>query len=254
MNSAGLRLRLVVVLAAVTAVPAQAQTGLPDGWSLLARHVEAQGGKDAIARQTGFHSKGRVEVPAQGIGGDIEIYAAAPNRVFVLTTIPGIGAIRSGYDGEVGWLIHPALGPMVLEGRMLDQLKQQADLHATLRPETYFSAAETVADTTFDGRRCYKVKLATKWGEEYFDFFDAATGLRAGSVRKQASPMGDLETITVLSDYREFGGVLSPMKSVQRMMSIEQVLTVSDVRVGAVPDSVFALPVEIKALAGARKP
>jgi len=131
---------------------------------------------------------------------------------------------------------------------MLDQTRHQADMTSPLHPETLIAAVETVEKTDFEGTPCYKLKVTTRWNEEYFEYFDVESGLMVGVERSQASPMGDVPTTTVLSDYKEFGGVLSPSKSVQRVMGMEQVITILDVSDMQREDSLFAIPDEIKAL------
>ena len=226
----------------------QQQESLPDGREVIDRYVEAIGGKEAILGQGAQHAKARVEIPAQGIGGDMQIYVAPPNKMYTSIEFPGIGSVRAGYDGEVGWLIHPAMGPMVLEGRMLDQTRHQATMASPLHPETLIASLETVERTEFEGQPCYKVKVTTRWGEEYYEYFSVESGLMVGGERSQASPMGDVPATMVLSDYREFGGVLSPAKSVQRVMGMEQVITMLEVSDWQRNDSMFAIPDEIKAL------
>jgi hypothetical protein len=243
------RAGLVAGLASAAAVvPLAAQEAMPAGRTVINRYIEAIGGREVILRQSGRHITGKFEIPAQGMGGDLEIYGQPPNRILVKVSLAGIGSIQSGYDGTTGWAVNPMMGPMVLDSLQLQQMKQQADFYANLYPEASIASLETVADTTFDSTPSYKVKVVTTWGEEYFEFFDKAKGLQVGSIRNQASPMGNMEISSVVSDYRLVEGLLVPFKQVQRTMGIEQVITVLSVEVMTVPDSVFALPPEIRAL------
>jgi hypothetical protein len=212
------------------------------------RFVEAAGGRTAMQQYESSKATGKFSLPAQGINGDLEVSAMAPNKLAIRVNIPGIGIIRTGFNGEVGWSINPAVGPMVLDGIMLEQLRQQADFLGPLNMEAYVDTAEVVAEETFDGRLCQKVRLVTTWGEEYFEFYDVATGLLAGNIRTQESPMGAIEATTVVSDYRDFGGLLVPTKTVQQVMGMEQIFTISDVTYDMVDPAVFALPKEIQAL------
>ncbi len=86
------------------------------------------------------------------------------------------------------------------------------------------------------------------WGEEYWEFYDAETGLVGGVIRGQATAMGELETTTVVSDYQEYDGVLMPTKVVQRVMGMEQIVTTTAVDSDPFDAAVFALPAEITAL------
>ncbi len=154
-----------------------AAADLPEASLLRERHIEGVGGRAALEQYQSSHALGTFEIPGQGIHGSLEVFAAAPNNLLVTIDIPGIGTVRTGYDGEVGWTIHPATGPMVMEGRQLDQIRQQADFIGVLHPERYIASTETVEETEFAGRPTYKVRVVTLWDEEYFEFFDKETGL-----------------------------------------------------------------------------
>jgi len=60
--------------------------------------------------------------------------------------------------------------------------------------------------------------------------------------------MGDMEATSLVSDWQPVGGVLLPHKTVQRVMGMEQIMTFTSIESGDVPDSVFALPEEVRAL------
>lgn len=247
------RITTAVLPLAALAAPLGAQDSgpLPAAAEVMARHVEAIGGSAAVQAHSSSHFRGKIEVPAQGIVGSLEIIGAEPDKLLLRIEITGIGTILSGYDGETAWSVHPAMGPMVLDGRMLEQMKQQADYYQVLHAERQFSARETVGRADFGGRSCYKVKLTTTWGEEYHQFYDASTGLLAGSVRSQATPMGDIETTTVVSDYKPMGGVLIGTKIVQQVMGVEQVMTLTSATFDAVDPAAFALPGAIETLVNA---
>jgi hypothetical protein len=243
------RLTLGALALAMFPAGARAQAAkLPSGREVIDHFIAAMGGKDAILRQTSRHIKGRLEVPAQGISGDLDLYQRAPNKMAMVATIPGLGDVRTGYDGTVAWTVNPAMGPMILDSLQRQQMMQQADFYSELYPERLFKSLETVGEEDFEGTPCYRVKVTTAWGEEYFEFFDRKTGLMVGGVRTQASPMGNMEATSIVSDWKPVDGVLLPHKSVQRVMGMEQVITITSADNAAVPDSVFVVPAEIKAL------
>jgi hypothetical protein len=215
---------------------------------VYARYIEAMGGRAALEQYTSTHVVGQFLMPSQGIDGDLEVFAAAPNRIAIRVDIPGFGTVNNGFNGEVGWTINPAVGSSVLEGRALNQMRQEADFLGPLNVEAYVDTAEVVEDTEFEGKMCHKVRVVTRWGEEYVEFYDVASGLLMGGIRAQESPMGPMETTTVLSDYQEFGGIMIPTRMVQRTAGVEQVITVSAVDYDTVDPAVFAVPEEIERL------
>lgn len=235
-------------LLGATALPAAGQDALPSGREVINRYIEAIGGRQAVLAQSGRHAFGKFEIPAQGMGGTLEIYAQPPNKMFASVTIDPIGEIRNGFDGTTGWSINPMVGPTVLDSVQLQQMRQQADLFSALYPDEYIASLETVGTEPFEGSTCYNVKVTTTWGETYNEYFDTTSGLQIGTRRKQETQMGSMETVTILSDYRELDGVKYPAKTIVRTMGIDQVITVDSAMAVTVPDSVFALPPEIQAL------
>jgi hypothetical protein len=229
--------------------PAQAAP-LPEGRAVIERFIAAIGGRDAILKHQARHFKGRFESPAQGIVGEFDLYQAAPNRMLTTATFPGLGTVREGYDGSVAWSTNPATGPMVLDGLALDQRRHGADFYLALYPPEMIAEVETVGAEPFEGTPAHKIRVKTTWGEEYFEFFDRASGLQLGSVRTLSTPLGEIEAIIVISDWRPVEGVRMPFRLVQRVATIEAVITFSELSLAPVPDSVFALPPEIRALIG----
>jgi hypothetical protein len=238
-------LALTAVLAVPPALPAQT---LPSADALVARFVEAIGGRDAILGAPGYRVTGTLEIPAQGISGDFESFASPPNRVALTANIPGLGEVGGGFDGTVGWSVNPATGPMVLDGRMLDQMRQQADFYSALHSEDFVASMETVGEAEFEGVAAWKVKIVTTWGEEYLEFFDRESGLLIGAIRQAATPLGEIEATTLYQDYGDVDGVRIPMRIVQRMMGFDQVFETTSMERITVPDSVWVLPPAIQGL------
>jgi hypothetical protein len=242
---------LVVLLVPALAATAAAQGALPSGREVIDRYIAAIGGRDAILAQTGRHGWGKLEVPAQGMTGNLELYSQPPNKLLARVTIAGIGEVLTGYDGTTAWGINPMVGPTILDSLELRQMKQRADTYSDLYDSTQIANLETVSRgplAAADSADCYKVKVTTTWGESYFEYFDASTGLRVATQRSQASPMGSVETIAVAGDWHTVEGVKKEFTVTQYTMGIKQVVTVDSLRAMTVPDSIFALPPEIQAL------
>jgi hypothetical protein len=236
---------LVAMLAIAPSLSAQAK---PSGDELYNKYVEAAGGKAAMQKVTSRHVWGTFEVPAQGMSGPIEILTANPMKMITKIEIPGMGSVTSGLNGETGWIVNPAMGPMLVDGIALDQMKQQADMQALLDPAKYVTSRATSGEANHGGSPCWLVTVTTKWKETYTECYDKATGLLSATIRKQSTPMGDLEATTVYSDYKAFDGV--KMASVIRAstMGIEQIIRIDSMSTKPIPDSAFELPSEIKAL------
>jgi len=237
---------------------AKADQSLPTGREVIDRFVKAIGGRDAVLSHKSMHITGRYEVPSSGLSGEMEIFTAAnPDQAFQRVTIPGVGEILQGYDGERGWSINPVTGPMLQQGKELEQAKFDADFYSELRDSKSYKSITTVAKTNCPGTRekpapeprsCYKVSLVHPDGTEDFDFYDTETNLRVASIQTRESPMGTIASTNVSGDYKKFGNLLQPTSLVATVMGVDQKITVSTIEYDAVPASAFEPPASIKAL------
>ena len=189
-----------------------------------------------------------MSLPAAGIKGTLEAYHAKPNKFIQRLSLPGIGDIEEGFDGTVGWSLSPLTGPQLLDGKQLEQRKFDADFYEDLKPTDRYASITTVEKTTFEERPVYKIKLVKKNGDEDIEFYDAETGLKAGTITTRDSPMGPMQGTTAFSDYKKFGSLLQPATTKVTAMSAQLVLVVTNVEYGKVEPSVFAVPAQIKAL------
>jgi hypothetical protein len=235
--------------AVTPAAPVTPDPALPPARDVIDRHIKAIGGRDAVMSHTSTHVTGTFAVPASGMVGTMEMFgAASPNRMLVKITIPGLGEMLNGFDGTHGWAVTPMTGAMLQQGKELDQTKLDADFYGELRETNRYKSMKTVEKTVFEGRPCYKVSLVRLDGNEDFEFYDVENGLRAGSINTRESPMGTLTTTSTEGDYKKFGNLLQPTLVVQKMMGVEQKLTLATVEYDKVEPMVFELPPPIKAL------
>ena len=184
--------------------------------------------------------------------GNLKITAAAPDRLRLTISLPGVGDLERGYDGRVGWSLDPAIGPRLLEGKELDELKHSADFYDDLHDPKSYSSVTVVGQNVFEGAECYEVKLVRTTGFEYTEFFNLKTGLLAGMKMNATSQMGSIPVVEVVSDYKNFGGVLTPTVTRQRMMGLESEMTIPAHHVRPGRSKTFDLPA-IAALARQQK-
>jgi hypothetical protein len=240
-------LLLGAVLCAV-ATPLAAQNALPPAEQLIARYVDAIGGRDAVLRPSSFRTTGTFEMPAAGMSARLEVITARPGRISSYIDIPGLGAMRSGYDGEVGWSVDPIMGARILSSGELSAMTDQANPLAMVRDASLFSSMETIERTEIGGEPCYKVRLVWNSGRQTYDCFSPQSGLLVATITSQESPMGTVEATSHFSEFREFGGIRYATRMVQRVMGQEQIMTVESVEYDVADDSHFELPAEIRAL------
>jgi hypothetical protein len=239
--------------AAPTAAEPKPTAPLPTAIDVLSKYRTAIGGETAIRKHTSRTFSGNFEIPAQGMKGDLKIIAAAPDRMKLTIALGGLGDIERGYDGKIGWAIEPGVGPRLLQGRELDELKHSADFYDELHDPSKYSSVVVVGRGPFEGQECYEVKLVRNSGFTYNEFFDVNTGLLIGVKMNATSQMGTLPVTTVVSDYKAFDGVLTPTVTHQKMMGLELVTTINSVSYEPLSEAVFVPPPPIVALASEKK-
>jgi hypothetical protein len=245
----GARALFGVALAAALALPAAAGAqSLPEASAVIARYQQAVGGKDALANYNSMHTVGEVSMPAQGLVATLETFAARPGNAATRMTIAGFGEIRSGVNGEVAWSMNPMEGPRLLQGAEKTQNTEGSSFEVSLRPASLIKSATSVERTKLGGRDCLKVRVEWQSGRTSHDCYSEETGLLVGTLSTQQTNMGALETVSLLDDYRETGGILMPMRLTVQTMGMEQIITLREVKFNSVPESAFELPAEIRAL------
>jgi hypothetical protein len=242
---------LVAVVAFVGVVPARPaarQAPLPSGADLAARHVKALGGAEAWKRISSVRMDGTIEMPGQGISGTVVVMAARPSSMLLRVNVSGIGTIESAYNGTHGWQLNPMAGPSLLQGRELDETRDDAYFDGTLYGADYVKSMTVVGQEDFDSRKAYKAQIVLASGREQTEYFDAESGLQIGSESRRATEIGVVPTISILRGFKRFGDVVQPTELIQRAFGIEQVIRISNVTFNDVPASAFEPPAEIKAL------
>jgi hypothetical protein len=224
-------------------------SSLPSGRAIIDRYVQAIGGRDAVMRNSSIRYVGTFEMPAAGMKGNLTLVQAVPNKMAMTIELPGMGQMVTGFDGAVGWSINPMQGPRVLEGKELEQLREDAGPAAMLRPADRIRSTETVELTTMNGHSCYKVKITYHSGRESFDCYNPETGLLVGMTQTQESPMGSVQVTTLFDDWKEFGGLKTATKLRQQMLGQEQVLTIDRLEFNRPEDAkAVEVPEQIKPL------
>lgn len=228
--------------------PKPAAEKLPAASDLIARHIKAIGGREAVMSHSSSHASGTFGVPAAGMTGTVEVFAAKPNRMLMKITIPGLGEMLEGFDGTHAWSLSPMTGPALHQGKQLEERRFDSEYYGELKSAERYESMTTLEKTTLDGRPVYKVRLVRKGGGEDTEFYDVETGLKAGSVNTRETPMGTITATTIETDYKKFGNILVPTTIKQSGMGVEQVMTINAVEFDTVDAKVFDPPAQIKAL------
>lgn len=211
---------------------------------LLNRNIAATGGRAAYERLTSTTMKGNLEIRAQGLTGTLEIFQKAPDKFLSVQTLSGIGEIRQGVDGAVGWAKDPFTGVRTLEGVELALQRRAARFNAVLHAAELYERMEVTGQAVIDGRPHYVLRLTPKEGKPLVQWIDGRTFLITRSEMTVQGPQGEMTMASRLSDYRLVDGVRVPFRLVSTIGgAVELTITITEVK-NNVPleDSIFARP------------
>ncbi len=215
---------------------------------ILARYAKAVDPDGKAASIQGMTSTMTMEMPAMGMSATVSSVQRRPNLVSVKITLPGLGEMRSGFDGSTAWASDPMQGPRLVSGAEAAQTIDNADFGMLTRPASMFESSELAGEGDVGGEKCIRVKHVWKSKRVTTDCYSVKTGLIIESMSKQMSPQGEIDAVSRLSDYRSVGGILMAHKVVVQVMGMEQVMTITSAEAGDPDPKLFELPAEVKAL------
>ena len=205
------------------------------------------------SKHTSSTTQGEWDLAGANLKGKMTIYQAAPALLHVKINVPGIGEMQQGFNGKIGWTINPMQGAMLASGKELEQAKRDATFNLLAHMMKSYKSATTKKVTTFGGEECYQVELVTPSDDVSQAFYSKKTGLFRGMTMKAATPLGEIETSSTYSDYKEFGGVKIATVQVVSAMGQTQTLTFKNITFNDVDKSTaFALPAKIETLVKAQ--
>lgn len=226
---------------------ARAQS-LPTPQSLAARHDSIIGGRTALEAHQSLRLMGSFAIPDMGLDAPIEILKRRPNQYLMRANLGPLGEMLSGYDGTVAWTVQPGSGALILEGEMATQVRDQADFFGDLHDYTRFASVETLEPVEFEGRRVHPVRMVRASGDTLTEFFDATTGLSAGSRTAIRTPMGRIEMTSVVGEYKVFDGLMVATRIEQRNPQYRMVIVIEKVEFDLLDAEALAPPESVRAL------
>jgi len=244
----GLCAALLVMAGARSAALSVDGQDLPGAPSLIARHVAAIGGAEALRAIATMRATGVTELPAQGMRGTFEMLAGRPAKSVLRLEMGGIGKVETGFNGTVGWMLDPMVGPSVVSGRQLDEMRNESHFDAVLHPADLIKSMATTARVEFDGRSAFKVHVVFHSGQQRDEYFDVDTGRMLGVEGESQTPLGVMPVKVMLRDYKAFGALTHPGRMVQSAMGIEQHFLFEQYEYNTVKPEAFEPPPVIRAI------
>jgi zinc protease len=239
-----MRIGLALAFAGVLAA-----ADLPKGETLLDKYIEVTGGKAAYSKMHGQMMTGTMEFPAMGLKGKLTIYSAEPDKQYFEVNFEGVGKMQEGSNGDIAWANSAMQGPRIKEGGEKTESLMRGKFNAELNWRDMYKTVETLALETVDGKQCYKILATPKSGNPKTFWYDKDSNLMVKMSAVTATPQGDIQSDTSVSDYRKEGDILVPHKMSIKAGPMEISMTVDSMQINPeIPKNTFDVPDEVKAL------
>jgi outer membrane lipoprotein-sorting protein len=236
---------LLGVVVALSALPMVAEDLTLD--QVLANHYEALGGLDAIKGMDTATFVGRMAM-GPGAEAPFKMYFKRPMRARLEFTMQGMTGIQA-YDGETAWMVMPFMGksdPEVMAEDQAKNMQEQADIDGPLVDwQEKDHKVELIGLDDVDGTEAYKIKVDLANGDVRYHFLDSEYFITIKQEGKTTMQGNEVEFETILSDYKEVGGLMFPhsIESKPKGAPAGQVITIDEIEVGIeVSDDLFAMP------------
>lgn len=230
------KLLSMAVLAIFTLSMAQAQTAD----EVISKYVSAIGG--AAKWKAVKSQKSDITVNQMGMDLNGVITGDDKNRQRLEIEFQGMKMIQA-YDGTTAWGINGFMGQTSaskLPEAEADAMKKTEFLDEMIDYKKRGFTATLEGEETIEGTACYVVKMTKKDGSEKMHYFDKETGLKTAEMEM----VNGQELLTVMEEYEEQDGLVSPSKITQKSGGAVVVsITINNTeRNIAVTDDLFAYP------------
>lgn len=191
---------------------------------IVARHTAAVGGAAAFRALKQGHVVMTTSMPMPAAAGPSEVrsevYAKAPNLVYMKMDMPGMGLMEMGFDGKTAWSMSAATGPLIHED-IPKQLTDAANFSAALLEglEISYVGRRQIGARTFEA-----VRAILPDSQRMTHYFDVETGLLAGMDPDAAPPPPPNRMTLSFDDYRRFGTIMQATKITTVVQGQEMVM------------------------------
>lgn len=217
---------LAIVAIAAPALSARSTQAAPaTADAVVAKHLEAQGGRAALSKLTSRHATGTIvlTIPGAELSGPVELFLKAPNKsravmTLDLSAVGGSGTleVQQIFDGTAGWAINPMQGDQPITGTQLENMKDNMFPTPFLTPLPGTTKLTLLPNETVDGKSWIVLQITRASGNNTKVYFDPATYLigRSASMIDNPETGAKMALVSTSTDYRTVDGVKVPFKIV----------------------------------------
>ena len=202
--------KVIVALGLGLALAAPAASQTVD--DIVAKNVAAKGGMDKIKAVQTVRMTGKMTL-GPGIEAPVVLELKRPNMMRMDVTVQGMVGSQA-YDGAAGWMLMPFAGspvPQQMSAEDAAMAAEQADMDGPLIDyKAKGNKVELLGKEKVEGADAYKLRITLKNGTVRNIYIDAEHFLEIKDESKRMVRGSEVETETIVGDYKEVGGMMFP--------------------------------------------
>jgi hypothetical protein len=233
--------------------PYAQKTGLPLGDEIMAKYIAGTGGIAAYDKINNRITWSTLDVRDKNVKIAITTYAAKPNKILIIMDIPGVGQVARGMSEGVVWERTPK-GPQIKTGDEMKEGLRDAAFDKFAYWRNSFDSVKCTGIDTVDGHPCDIAVMTPRVGDPLTVHFGRTDGIIWQIDFAIVPKSGPQSVSLIMSDYGKIDGILIPFATRLQMMDGERIMTIDSLRQNVdIPDSLFALPADIRSLMDIKK-
>lgn len=177
--------------------------------AILAKHVEAVGGKEAMEK---IHSRlVQFKIESETIGnGEGEVLNQAPDCQRSHIDLGSAGIIDEGFDGTVAWAKNPWEGLRIKTGDELDKVRRDVRFNRELKFKSLYPDLACKGSEKVDDEDAWLLESKPSASSKEKFWFSAKTGLLLREDSEFQGPQGVVKVSTFPRDYKAYDGLKVP--------------------------------------------
>jgi outer membrane lipoprotein-sorting protein len=199
---------VLIISALIRTHAARAADG-PSVDSILAKHIEAMGGKAALEKVNSRVLKFKMESETIG-ASDGEIFAKAPNKQRTQIELSNSGTINEGFDGSVGWAQSPWEPLREKTGDELAKTKRDAEFHRELKLKSIYPDLAYKGTEKAGEEEVYVLESKPSASSKERFYLSTKTGLVVRQDSQFEGAQGQIVLSLLAQDYKAFDGIKYP--------------------------------------------
>lgn len=235
----------LIISALIRTHGARAADG-PSVDSILAKHIEAMGGKAALEKVNSRVLKFKMESETIG-ASEGQIFAKAPNKQRSQIELSTAGTINEGFDGSVAWAQSPWEPLREKTGDELAKAKRDAEFHRDLKLKSIYPDLAYKGTEKAGEEEVYVLESKPSASSKERFYMSTKTGLLVRQDSEFEGANGQVVLSVVPQDYKAFDGIKYPTQMKLKIsvggQSFELNMKILDVKHNVtIEDTKFAKP------------